>query len=299
MVNLSRKRTIVCALFVCALFFVSHAHTAAKQITIAILPCKDVVMTFKKFHPLITYLGQETGLEIDLVVPKDSAEFEKSVKNGDIQFAFQDPHTYVRLARLYNQDALLSALTREGGRVQSGVVITRKDSGNNKVEDLKGKTVMFGPKLSATNWVVARLLFEEKGIDITRDLKAYSNAECCEDIAFSVYLKTVDAGVVCDHFFEAHAEKQQELGIDAKEIKIIGRTRLIPTNVFVPTRGVSADIFTVINGALLRLDKKKPDHAEVLYPAMLGGFEPARDEDYDDMRRLLDKEVQDLKNRDA
>lgn len=73
------------------LTFQGFAQSAEKHITIAILPCKDVFMTFKKFHLLATYLQQETALEIRLVVPKDSAEFEKSIKNGDNYFAFQYP----------------------------------------------------------------------------------------------------------------------------------------------------------------------------------------------------------------
>jgi phosphonate transport system substrate-binding protein len=292
MVKRTRKGTILGVLLMCLMIFASYAHGEQKDITIAILPCKDVVMTFKKFHPLVTYLGQETGMEMKLVVPKDSTEFEKSLKNGDIDFAFQDPYTYVRLADLYNRGNLLRAVTRDGKTVQSGVVIARKDSGNNKVEALKGKTVMFGPKLSATNWVVAKLLFEEKGIDIDKDLKAYSNGKCCEDIAFNVYLRNIDAGVVCDHFFEEHSDKQEELGIDVKEIMVIGRTRLIPTNVFAASRSVSEEIILMINEALLKLDKKKSSHTKLLYPAELGGFEKAKDEDFNGMRMLLEKEIE-------
>jgi ABC-type phosphate/phosphonate transport system substrate-binding protein len=151
---------------------------------------------------------------------------------------------------------------------------------------------MFGPKLSATNWVVAKLLFEQKGIDIDKDLKAYSNGTCCEDTVFNVYLKKVDAGVVCDHFFPEHSEKQQELGIDAKEMDIIDRTKLIPTNVFAASRSVSEDIIIAINQALLRLDKEKSAHKKLLYPAELGGFEKSRDKVYDDMRMLIEKEIE-------
>jgi phosphonate transport system substrate-binding protein len=295
MVNTWSKGTMLGTLFMCFLIFASYAHGARKHITVAILPCKDMVMTFKKFHPLVTYLRQETGLDMRLAVPKDSVEFERDLKNGDIDFAFQDPYTYVRLANLYNKGALLGALTREGTRVQSGVVIVRKDSGTKKVEDLKGKTVMFGPKLSSATWVTAKLLFEQRGIDIDKDLKAYSNGKCCEDIAFNVYLKTVDAGVVCDHFFEGHSEKQQELGIDPNEILVIDRTRLIPTNVFAAGRLVSEDIIMMMNQALLRLDKKKTAHTKLLYPAELGGFEKSRDSDYNGIRMLIDKEIADPK----
>ena len=274
-----------------AMIFGGYAYGEQKDITIAILPCKDVVMTFKKFHPLVTYLGQETGLQIKLVVPKDSKEFENSLKNGDIDFVFQDPYTYVRLAHLYNTDNLLRAVTRNGETVQSGVVITRKHSGINKVEDLKGKTVMFGPKLSGTNWVAAKLLFEEKGIDLDKDLKAYSNGTCCEDIAFNVYLRTVDAGAVCDHFFEEHSEKQEELGIDIRELIVIGRTRLIPTNVFAASGLLSEQIIMTINNALLDLDNKKSSHRKLLYSAESSGFKKVRDDDFDGMRMLIKEEI--------
>jgi phosphonate transport system substrate-binding protein len=287
MIKRVSRGAIIGALFMCLLVVASYADGVKKHITIAILPCTNAVMTFKKFHPLVTYLKQETGFDIRLVVPRDFAEFERTIKNGNIDFAFQDPHTYVKLASLYGKGALVRALTREGATSQSGVVIARKDSLINKVEDLKGKTVMFGPKLSAAKWVAARLLFEESGINIDKDLRAYSNGGCCEDIAFSVYLKAVDAGVVCDHFLEGHLEKQQELGIDAKQIIAICRTKLVPTRLFAARQEISNGIVTKVSQALLRLDIKKPAHARILYRAELGGFQESEDEDYDGIRMLI------------
>ena len=281
------KRLIMGTLFTCLLVFACYADEGKKPIKIAILPCTNVVMTFKKFHSLVTYLKQETGFDIKIVVPMDSAGFERAIRSGDIDFTFQDPHTYVRYADLYDRGALVRALTLEGTTSQSGVVIARKDSLISKLEDLKGKTVMFGPTLSAAKWVAARLLFEESGINIDKDLKAYSNGGCCEDIAFSVYLKAVDAGVVCDHFLESHSEKQQELGIDAKQISVICKTQSVPTRVFAARQEISNSIVTNINQALLRLDKNKPEHAEILYQAELGGFQKSKDEDYDGIRMLI------------
>jgi ABC-type phosphate/phosphonate transport system substrate-binding protein len=85
----------------------SYADEARKHITIAISPCSDVTRSFTKFHPLITYLKHETGFDIRLVVPKDSAELERGVKHGDIDFAFQDPRMYVELAGLYDKGSLI------------------------------------------------------------------------------------------------------------------------------------------------------------------------------------------------
>jgi len=278
---------ILCSLFMCILVGASFAESVTKNITIAVLPCSDVEMTFKKFHQLITYLKQQTGIDLKIMVPKDYAEFEWAIKNGDIDFALQDPHTYVRLSKLYKRDALLRALTWAGKSSQRGLIIAKKGSGINNVKDIRGKTVMFGPKLSAAKWIAAKEFFKETGIDIDKDLRAYSNGGCCEDIAFNVYLKAVDAGVVCDHFFEEHSEGRNELGMDPKQLIVIGRTKAVPTRVFTARKELNNSIVNRINQALLDLDKKNPEHAKILYPAELGGFQKAKDKDYDRIRGLI------------
>ena len=278
---------IIGAFFMCLSVVVSYAEEAKKPVTIAIFPCTDVVMRLKKFHPLVTYLKQETGFDIEFIVPKDLVDFERAIKNKEIEFVFLDPHIYVNSADLYDKDTLISALTGEGSTSQSGVVIARKDGGINKLEDLKGKAVMFGPKLSAARWVAAKVLFEESGINIDKDLKAYSNGGCCEDVAFNVYLKAVDAGVVCDHFLKGHSIKQKELGMDIKQIVAVCRTGSVPMRVFAARQEVSDDIVTKVNQALLRLDKNKPAHAKILHRAELGGFQRSKDGDYDGIRMLM------------
>jgi len=287
MINKLSKGAIVGLFFLQLLIGASYADEVKKNITIAIFPCTDIVMSFKKFHPLVTYLKEETGFDIKLVVPGDSAKFERDIKNGDIDFAFQDPHIYTRFVRLYDKNTLIRALTREGTTSQSGVVIARKDGGINTLKDLIGKTVMFGPKLSAGRWVAAKLLFEENGINIDKDLRAYSNGRCCEDVAFSVHLKAVDAGVVCDHFLEEHAEKQQELGVESKQISVISKTKSVPTKVFAARQDLNNDIINKVIQALLKLDNKKPGHTKILYRAELGGFQRSKDEHYDGMRMLI------------
>jgi len=286
-INKLSKGAIVGLFFMQLIIGAGIADEIKKNITIAIFPCTDVVLSFKKFHPLVTYLKEETGFDIRLLVPGDSAEFERGIKNRDIDFALQDPHIYTRLARLYDKSTLIRTLTRDGATSQSGVVIVRKDSGINKLKDLLGKTVMFGPKLSAARWVAAKLLFEENGINIEKDLRAYSNGRCCEDVAFSVHLKAVDAGVVCDHFLEEHPDKQQELGVEAKQISVICKTKSVPTRVFAARQDLNNDIITKVIQTLLKLDKKKPTHTKILYPAEIGGFQRSKDADYDGIRILI------------
>jgi hypothetical protein len=55
---------------------------------------------------------------------------------------------------------------------------------------------------------------------------------------------------------------------------------------------VSEEIILMINEVLLKLDKKKSSHTALLYPAELGGFEKAKDEDFNGMRMLLEREIE-------
>ncbi|SPD74907.1 membrane hypothetical protein [uncultured Desulfobacterium sp.] len=262
------------------------AEDSKKIISIAIFPCTDEVLSFKKFNPLITYLKKETGLNLEMVVPNDLEEFERKIKSGTISFALQDPHIYNMISHQFDNSSLLGTLTRDGKDSQSGVVIVRKDSGIRQLKDLSGKTVMFGPKLSTTKWLAAKLLFEENGIHLDKDLKSYSNGKCCEDIAFSVFLKSVDAGVICDHFLGEHSQKQQELGVEAKELVVIARTKSVPTRVFAACRGVAGDIINKTNNALLNLDNRKGSDKDILFRAELGGFKKADATNYEILKIL-------------
>lgn len=287
MSRMMNKGMILGVLLVTMLVGIADSEAEKKHFAVAILPCYDIVMTFKKFHPLISYLEEQTGFDIKMMVQADISEFELAVRNGDIDFALQDPHTYVNLADYYDQDVLLSSLTPGGSAVHSGVIITRKDSGIKEVRDLRSKTVLFGPKQSVTKWIAAKILFEENGIDIDKDLRSYRNGGCCEDIAFDVFMGAVDAGVVCDHFIEEHEQGQKELGIDIDQIVIIGRTDSVPTRVFAARKTIDGEIVAKVVDALLDIDKTNPVHADILRSAELGGFREARDEDYNSIRTLL------------
>lgn len=283
------KVMVLLIISACVLAMTGYAEVAKMPIRIAILPCRDVVKTFEGFQPLANYLKQEIGRDISILVPKDYVEFERAVIEGKVDFAFQEPDSYVRLSHLYNRNALLKALTPKGEIFHHGVIVARKDSGISKVEDLKGKVMLFGPRLSTARWVAVRLLLEEKGIDIDRDLKRYTHGKCCESIALNVYLKAVDAGALCDYSFkdlieEREAEKE---GMDPDQLIIIAKTRPIPNWVFAARKDVDIKTVAKINRALLKLDKKNPKHKKILEGLKMGGFIKAKDEDYNVIRNLI------------
>lgn len=249
------------------------------RLSLAILPCANIETTFKKFHPLLAYLKSATGMAVTLVVPADLPDFEAATASGQIDFALQDPHTYQQLSHLFDGSSLLQTRGLDGTFGQSGVVIVRRDSGVSDLTQLRGKTVMFGPRTSSPKWIAAKLLFESRGLHLDRDLK-WRNGGCCEDIAFAVVVGAVAAGVTCDHFLGLHRARQADLGIEPDVLQIIGRTRAFPTRIFAARAGTSAEAIAAITRALLQLDPANPAHAPVLAGAEIRGFVRTTEAEY-------------------
>ncbi len=274
-----------------ALFLLTPAPARAggAALRLAILPCTDVVKTYEEFSPLATYLEAHIGRRVELVVPKDFSEFEKFVRGSKVDLAFQAPHTYVRLANLYNHQTLLKALTPKGKDSHRGVIVVRRDSGISSVKELKGRSVLFGPKLSTAKWIAARDLLRENGIDIAKDLTRYANGTSCEAIALKVYLKDFDAGALCDYSFAEIATpgNKAEDAIPADQLVVIGQTWSMPTWVLSFRLGMDPKLAATARKALLNLSTQKQEDMEILESIETGGFVPAQDRDYDGIRRKV------------
>lgn len=266
-----------------------QAADKPQPVRIAITPCTDILKTFKEYQPLAAYLEQRIQRAVALVIPRDFLEFERFVKEGTVEFAFQAPHTYVRLAHLYNRAMLLKALTPAGATKHRGVIIVRKDSPMQRIEDLKGKYVIFGAENDMAKNLSARRLLAAKEVDPEKDLLGYKNDGSCESIALNVFLTGADAGAVCDYSFIGIDEAQDgsESEIPPKALRILGQTEEVPTWVFAARIGTDDGLVSRLTEALIAISPKDEEHREILESAEVGGFVKAADSDYDEVRKIV------------
>ncbi|MFZ5759445.1 MAG: phosphate/phosphite/phosphonate ABC transporter substrate-binding protein [Thermodesulfobacteriota bacterium] len=266
--------------------FLLHAPAAQagpekpKPLAVAVLHCGDAVSSFELYSPLVRFLAEKTGLKMELTITEDIPALERSLLNGQIDFVLQDSPFYVRLSPSYHRENLLKAITEDGKDTVTGLVIVRQDSPYLRIADLADKRVQFGPSVSGVKWVAGRKLFAEHGV--LENLRPFVGAGgCCEEIAFNVYFKKVEAGVICDHAL-AKVAKHSKLNIN--ELRTIAKTDTIPSAVFAAGRHVSPDIINAMFTACLLLDKNNPNHAAILTKAELSGFARTTDATYDRLR---------------
>ena len=257
-----------------------------RPINLVILPCNDVIKTYNAAQPLATYLQNELGRQVNLIVPNSFAELSRLIGNRETDFVFQSPHVYTQLAQYYDRQHLLKALTPQGTSTNHGVFITRRGSGIKRLEDLRNRKVLFGMPFSTAKWMAAKSLLQSKGIDIDKDLAGYNHVGRCEAIALGVFLGQGDAGVICDYSF---AELNENPHPRADEVPpgglvAIGSTRELPTWVFAALKEVAPATVAAVTATLAKLDRKNPAHAKILAALETGGFNAARDADYANLR---------------
>ncbi len=227
--------------------------------------------------PLVSYLSQETGKEIELTLTESFANYEAQVLKGAFAIGYENPLVYVNVASTH--EAIATAVKGQGGDKFRGIIISKPDSGIKNISDLKGKKVMIVSKTSAGGFLSQKLSFQEVGLDANQDcqlVEAAGNRQ--ENVIIAVSIGDVDAG-----FIRESALHTADDFINPGSVKTIIETAWLPNWALSVNRNLPQEQKNSIKTALLKL--KKED--SVLQAMELDSFKSASDSDYDVIRKLL------------
>ncbi len=267
-----------------ALLFIAlsagRSGDASAEIKFGILPRLSAVELTQMFNPLADYLAKETGEKVMLVIPKDFSAFKDVVKAGQVDIAFANPLIYVELKKEGNLEPLaLSSEFKSGTRFR-GIIIARKDSGIEKLNDLKGKKLIFVDKDSAAGYIFQMLLLSKAGLDVKKDFTQLPFAKKHDNVTMAVFNKAADAGGIREDDLEKMKDK-----VDLSQLKIIGYTDYFPNWPVFAAPKLNKATAEKIRAALLKLKPNDPQSEAVLGTARLNGFAPVADKDYDNLRK--------------
>lgn len=273
-------RIAVMAVVVLCAVVLSAPMSAFAEIKFGILPRLSATEMHSMFAPLAEYLSKEAGEKVTLVVPKDFEAFKAGVKAGQVDIAFANSVVYVQLKKEANVDPLaLSAELKAGTRFR-GVMIARKDSGIEKVQDLKGKKLVFVDKDSAAGYIFQMLLLSKAGLDVQKDFTTLPFAKKHDNVIMAVFNKAADAGGIREDDLDKMKDK-----VDLSQIKIVGYSDYFPNWPVFATAKFGKDKAAKIKAALLKLQPNSPQSEQAVGAAKLAGFVAVSDKDYDLLRQ--------------
>ncbi len=248
------------------------------SIKVAILPLYSAITLFDRFDPLMRYLTQKTGYEFKLVIPRDFEDFFDTIERGEVQFSYSNPYIYIQLADHGFLSAFANTMIRDSGDIFRGIIITHQSSPIRTLDDLRGRRVMVVSYKSAGGFLAQKLLLNEHGIDVSRDLRL-TEGKRQEEVILNVYWKMVDAGFIRETALDELKEE-----IDLSAIRIIARTPYIANWPFAAARNTDRRIVETVRKSLLELREKS-----VLSAAKIEAFKPASDGDFNDLRKRIER----------
>jgi phosphonate transport system substrate-binding protein len=253
---------------------------AGAEIKLGLLPRLSAMEMTTMFTPLANYLSKETGETVSLVIPKDFEAFKAAATSGQIDMGFSNPLVYVQLKK--NNAAIdpLGLASEKAGTKFRGIIIARRDSGIDKVTDLKGKRLIFVDKDSAGGHVFQMLTLSKAGLDVQKDFIKLPFAKKHDNVALAVFNKSADAGGIREDDLDKMKDK-----VDLSQIKIVAYTDYYPNWPLFSTGKMNKAVADKVKAALLKLMPNSAEAQQVAGPAKITGFAPIADKEYDMLRQ--------------
>ena len=208
-------------LLVLALLSVLLVSCMKKEtLSFVVIPSEDAMLARSQWEPMMSYLGEGMGREVDLIVASDYAAVVEAMRYGHADIARLSPVGYV------------TAIS-EGAEIEPLVVGVKLETGlpgyyaylvaraKTDVSDLSSLTFAFVDPSSTSGYVVPAIHLEEQGIEPADVLFAGSH----QAAILAVQNGSVDVAAVASNRLETALS---EGVIQDGELEIIWQSPLIP-----------------------------------------------------------------------
>jgi phosphonate transport system substrate-binding protein len=233
------------------------------------------------YRPLADYLANKLGRKVQLRTVDSWEGLAKSLANGETDIALLGPWGYV-LANGNAGAQAVATILYDGKPTYHALIVTRPDSGLNRIEDLKGRSFAFGDKGSTSGYLIPTHQLLKMGIKDPEKFFGKVVYTRHQAIETQVSRGELDAGA--DYDRNRNAMIEQGL-IKAAESKIIWTSAPLPNDAVAVSADLSRDKALVAKlqlaleqaGAALKSDPR-------LLPAHYTGFMRSDDTLYKSIR---------------
>lgn len=165
---------------------------APKVLRVGFVPSENLQTILRNSRPIIDALHKELKMQVVPFVATDYTGIIEAMRANKLDVAFFAPAAYVLAEKKANAQVILKA-SRKGKAHFYAAVITHRDSGIRKLQDLKGKTFAFVDPASASGGIYPKVMFLNAGINPERDFTRVIYAGGHDAAVLAVLNKKVDA----------------------------------------------------------------------------------------------------------
>ena len=233
------------------------------------------------FNPIMEYLSREIdGVRFVFEASRNYAAYDERLYGRNPHFSLPNP--YQTINSLKHGYRVFGKM----GDDQNfrGIILVRKDSGIEKVTDLKGKTISYPAPTALAATMMPQYYLHSHGLDVMKDVtSSYVGSQ--ESSIMNVFFKDVAAGATWPQPWKALLKERPEL---ERELVVKWQTDTLPNNSLVVRNDVPEPIVEKVAKLLFELH----DHTQGqmwLEKMELSRFEPATNDTYTPVVSFIDR----------
>lgn len=256
---LKRSLALVAAVFLSlSLVAVFSQADSVQTLRVSAIPDEAPTELLRKFEPLGAYLEQQLGMTVKFVPVSDYAAVVEALAADRIDLAWLGGFTFVQ-ARLKTGNAI-PLVQREQDQHFTSVFITA-DPDVKTLQDLKGKTFVFGSPSSTSGSLMPRYFMLQDGIDPDSFFSrvAYSGAH--DATAAWVQAGKADAGVLNASVWQKLVDGNK---VDTGKVRVMATTPTYYDYNWTVRGTLDPAVTAKIRAAFLALDPANPQHKAIL-----------------------------------
>ena len=136
------------------------------KLVLGVVPTESSSHQTERWDPLVDHLAKTLGIPVKLQVASDYAAVITAMQFKHVDLAYFGPKSYVEAATRASAECFVVELGLEGTPGYRGLIISKKGSGIDKLEQGKGKTWAFVDPNSTSGTLVPTIhLVKERKID--------------------------------------------------------------------------------------------------------------------------------------
>ena len=242
----------------------------AKPLVFGVVPQQSPSKLARKWLPLLKFISQKSGVELQFATAPDIPTFEKQLAEGHYDIAYMNPYHYVVLSKQVG----FKALVHEQDKKIQGIIVAFKDSKIDKLEDLSSQTIAFPAPASFAATLIPKANLAQQHISFKSEYvdshdEVYRNIVAGRFVAGGGIMRTFNA--LPDYFRE--------------QLKIIWTSQGYTPHAIATHPRVNDDIRQKLLAGFLVVAKSEKA-SELLIPLLMKGFTAAEDKDWNDVRSL-------------
>ncbi len=248
------------------LIFLSLSLKAEQKIVLGItgVALKDDISTIIKFK---SYLKKKTHLDIKIKFARSYSIMRHLILEDNVNVAYICGATYVDL-QPSKKIELLALPTIEHKPYYYSLVIAKKETKYNKIDDFKGRVFAMSDPESNSGSLVPRYEIIKKGYSdnhfFKRVIYTYDHGESIEAVLNNYVQGASVDSVIYGAFLRNHPKS-------ASKLKIVQKFGPFPITPFVISKKVSQKIKNELQKALIGMNKDKSGQS-ILYAMAIDGF---------------------------